>query len=81
MNKGKKLRLCKQCGRKRFCTRERVPGNTFKYTCSKGHIWVIEGLTLERVNLVTEDVIQGSLRNLFDRDDTFFKVLSRNEQK
>lgn len=78
MNKGLKLRLCKECGRKRFCTRTRIPGHNFRYVCSKGHEWVLKGVTGERVIAVMQEVLtEEKLKGLFDRDDTFFRQLKR----
>ena len=77
MNKGLKLIFCKECNRKRFCSRVSIPGYNFKYTCSKKHSWTIKGLTTERIVAAMEDVIFPSIKNLFDRDDVFYRVLNK----
>lgn len=76
--KGLKLRLCKECKKKRFCKRERIPGHNFRYTCSKGHIWVLKGVTAERVVSVMEEILTPEkLSSLFNRDNAFYKELKR----
>ena len=78
MNKGLKLRLCKECKRKRFCKRERIPGHNFRYTCSKGHTWTLKGVTAERViSIMGEMFTYEKLSSLFERDNAFFKELKR----
>jgi len=47
MNKGLRLLYCKKCKRKRYCNRVSIPNYNFRYTCSKGHSWIIKGVTLE----------------------------------
>lgn len=74
-NKGKRLVLCKKCKRKRFCTRVPIPGHNFRYTCNYGHSWEIEGVTVERIVSVMEEVLIPKLKGLFDRDDIFYKRL------
>ena len=76
-NKGLKLRLCRECKRKRFCKRERIPGYNFRYTCSKGHTWTIEGFTVERLNAAMESIIIPKLTDLFNRNDAFYRALKR----
>lgn len=76
--KGSKLLNCNECKRRRFCTRISLPGYYFKWTCSKGHSWVIKGITSERINAVMKDIFsKNKLQGLFERDDAFFKELRR----
>lgn len=78
MNKGLKLRLCKECGRKRFCQRIRIPNHNFRHTCSKGHTWIIKGITLERIQSVMEETFtEDKLRGLFERDNAFYSALKK----
>jgi len=75
-NKDLKLRFCEKCKRKRFCKRERIPSHNFRLTCSKGHTWILKGITVERVMSVMEETFtRDKLKRLFDRDDTFYKSL------
>lgn len=76
MNKDLKLKFCKKCNRKRFCRKEAILGNNFKITCSKGHSWIVEGFTIERVNAVLMDVFTPEkVSKLFERYDIFYKSL------
>ena len=75
-NKGLVLRFCKECKRKRFCSKIPVPGYNFRYTCSKGHSWIIKGVTIERINAAFKDVfIDNKLMDIFERDDTFYRSM------
>jgi hypothetical protein len=76
-NKGLKLRFCKACNRNRFCKKEPIPDYNFKYTCSKGHAWILEGITLERITAVWADIVYPQIKNLFERDNIFYKELKR----
>jgi len=78
MNKGKVLRTCEECKRKRFCTKVSIPGHNYRFTCSKGHIWIIKGITLERIeSAMREHFTAEKLKGLFERDDIFFSELNR----
>lgn len=79
MNKGKRLVFCKKCNRKRFCTRIPIPGFNFRYTCSKGHSWEIEGVTAERVVAAMEEHLLPNIKNLFEREDTFFREMMKRK--
>jgi hypothetical protein len=77
-NKGLRLVRCVECNRKRFCSRESIANYNFKYTCSKGHTWVIKGVTAERVVAAMKDTFtKEKLTGLFDRDDAFYKELTK----
>lgn len=75
MNKGLTLRFCKECNKKRFCKRERIPGFNFRYTCSKSHSWTLKGVTLERVVEAQKDIVGRALEQLFNRDNAFYKQM------
>lgn len=78
MNKGLTLRYCSECKRNRFCSRTRIPGVNFRYVCSKGHTWIIKGVTMERVHAALEENFnQLTLENLFNRNDTFYDLLKK----
>jgi hypothetical protein len=77
MNKGKRLRFCKACDRKRFCSRVPIPGFNFKITCSKGHTWIIQGITAERLQAAFEEVMLPKIKDLFNRDDIFYRSIKR----
>jgi hypothetical protein len=78
VNKGLKLLFCKECNRKRFCSRIPIPGYYFKWTCSKKHSWIVIGMTLERVNAAIQDAFDvNKMKNLFDRDDIFWRRLKK----
>lgn len=78
MNKGFKLVFCKKCNRKRYCTRVPIPGHNFRWTCSKGHSWIIKGVTIERVISIMQDILnKETLESLFNRDNTFYQSLKR----
>lgn len=76
-NKGKYLKLCPECKRKRYCTRVPVSGHNFRITCSKGHAWIIEGITVERLDAALCDVFSSDkLTELFNRDDVFYRKMN-----
>ena len=78
MNKGLRLRFCKECNRKRFCKRKRIPGHNFEITCSQGHVWILRGITTERVVAAMEEVLTPErLKGLFDRDNAFYSALRK----
>lgn len=78
MNKGLKLRFCKECNRKRYCSKVSIPSYNFRITCSKGHSWIIEGITIERINAALSDAInKNTLENLFNRTDTFYTTFKK----
>ena len=76
-NKGLRLLYCKECKRKRYCSSVPIPGYNFRKTCSKGHSWTIQGITLERIDAMVKDTIAhtGRLKDLFERDDWFYRRL------
>ena len=74
-NKGKRLIFCKECNRKRFCIKE-IWNSKFRYTCSKGHIWIDNSKTSQIIILEIEQLIP-KLKDLFNRDDIFFSKLKR----
>lgn len=73
MNKGLRLLYCKECKRKRYCSSVPIPGYNFRKTCSKGHSWILKGMTLERIDAMTKDFIKGRFTDLFNRDDMFYR--------
>ena len=78
MNKGLKLRFCKECGCKRFCSKISIPNHNYRFTCSKGHTWILVGITLERIESAMRETFNPErLKNLFERDDTFFRALKK----
>ncbi len=77
MNKGLKLRFCKACNRKRFCKKESVPNYNFKFTCKMGHSWIIEGVTLERINAAVSDIVLPQIKNIFERDNAFYRAIKK----
>lgn len=77
-NKGKILLNCKECNRKRFCTKESRTGFWFEYKCSKGHIWKLKSITAAGVATMMEQVFTPEkMKSLFERDDTFYRTLKR----
>lgn len=76
MNKGLKLLFCKQCNKKRFCSKVVIPGTNYRYTCSQGHSWVQQGITAARVALALEELIP-KIRKSFERDDMFYRRLMK----
>ena len=76
MNKGLVLRLCKECNKKRFCSKIPIPSHNYRFTCSKGHSWIIKGITLERIESAMKDTFSSDkLTSLFERDNVFYKRL------
>ncbi len=76
-NKGLKLRYCKECKKKRFCHKISVPNYNFKYTCSKGHSWILEGLTTERLDAALKDTFKFD--RIFEKDNLFYEELRRRK--
>lgn len=79
MNKGLKLRFCKECNRKRYCQRIQIPDYNFRFICSKGHEWILQGVTSERIQSALTEIILPNIKNSFERDDTFFKELGKRK--
>lgn len=77
MNKGKVLRLCKECGKKKFCTKVRIPGHNYRFECNKGHTWTIQGITAERVQAAIEDILLPKIKDIFERDNVFYTTLRK----
>lgn len=75
MNKGLKLRFCKECGRKRFCKSDRVTNYNLSYICSKGHHWIVETSRFDKINMMSADMVLPTIKELFNRDNIFFKML------
>ena len=77
-NKGKRFIKCKECNKKRYCSRIPAPNISHKYTCSKDHSWIWKDSTTERVVAFMKDLFtEYNLSKLFDRDDIFYKTISR----
>ena len=75
MNKGKRLVFCKECNRRRFCIKE-IYNSKFRYTCSKGHIW-IDNSKCSQIIAIEIERISPKLMNLFERDDLFHRNLKK----
>lgn len=80
MNKGLILKYCEQCKRKRFCSCISIPNHNFKYTCSKKHSWIIQGITFKNVDRHLKNIIVPKIKNLSEQDSTFFKQLKGKNQ-
>lgn len=76
-NKGLRLMYCKECKRKRYCKKIPIPNYNFRYVCSQGHWWEIVGVTLERINAAWTDIIGPTIKNLFERNDTFYRSIKK----
>ena len=74
-----KIRICKECNRKRriFDLGYRHPGNDtyHMFECSQGHKWEYKISKTEEVSLIMKKFFEDKVRNIFDRDDTFFKSI------
>lgn len=77
MNKGLRLLFCKKCNRKRFCKRIPIPNYNFRYTCSKGHSWEIEGITVERISAMWADIALPKIKDLFERQNAFYEAIRK----
>ena len=76
MNKGLTLHFCKVCKRKRYFSKVPIPNHNYKWTCSKGHTFIAEGVTVERVMSVMNEFFSSEkMRNIFNRDDIFYKYI------
>ena len=71
-----RIRICKQCGKKRRIYRTFKP-DYWIYRCSQGHQWEVKILRTEEIVQIMEDVFLAKVKNLFDRDDTFYKSIKR----
>lgn len=76
-NKGKKLKFCFQCNRKRYCSYVSLPDDYRKIICSKGHEWIVKLATTERIINILKETIVDKIGNLFDRDNIFFKHIKK----
>ena len=79
MNKGKKLKLCPICNRKRYCFgRVLLPAREWKkWTCSKGHNWDVKIGSIAQIIAIEIERISPKLMNLFERDDLFYRNLKK----
>lgn len=78
MNKGLKLRFCKECNKKKFVSRIPIPGHNYRFTCNKGHTWIIKGITAERVVSVMQEIFnKTTLESLFNKDNAFYRTFKR----
>lgn len=72
---------CKQCNRKRWIYdlgHKTVGRETYHvWKCSKGHQWEVRILRTEEITMIMESVMRDKVKNLFDRDDTFYKSIKR----
>ena len=76
-NKGKRYILCKECKRKRYHSKVAIPDYNFKWTCSKGHSWIEIGITLNRINAIWQDIVGSRIKDLFERENVFYRALKR----
>ena len=76
-NKGKRYINCKECKRKRYCSKVPIPSYNFRWTCSKGHSWIEEGITLNRITAMWQDIVGDKIKDLFERDSAFYRVIKR----
>lgn len=72
-NKGKKLHLCAECGRKRFCS-VTVQGGWRQFVCSRGHLWSAEVGTVEKINLVLLNALLPEFQKMF-AESPFLKYI------
>ena len=75
-NKGKLLKYCPECKKKRFCTWN-WGLHRKDWVCSKGHKWAMPELPLEKIMRAEIDAITPKLKTLFNHDDAFFKNVRR----
>lgn len=75
MNKGKKYIFCKECHRWRYCSKE-IYNSRFRFTCSKGHIWIDNSKASSIVATEMERIIP-KLQDFFNRDDTFYSNIKK----
>lgn len=75
-NKGKYFLFCKECDRKRYCQNIPIPNHNYKKICSRGHEWVIEGITVERLNSAMNSAFDSAkIADIFSRNDAFYARL------
>jgi hypothetical protein len=78
-NKGKRYFFCKECDRKRYVISidigMRNGHDLEERTCSKGHKW--EVVVGPNTRIIKEEInrILPKLKELFERDDSFFANL------
>lgn len=79
MNKGLKLILCPTCKRKRFCSyRYLLPAREWtEWTCSKKHKWTVQVGKLSQIIAIELENVLPKLKDLFNRDDTFYTHLRK----
>lgn len=74
-NKNKQYITCKECKRKRYCSKIIIPDYNFRWTCSKGHSWIEIGITASRLALIMKEQLLPKIKNLFERNNAFFAAL------
>lgn len=76
-NKGKRYIFCKECNRKRYCSKKSKSDDYREWTCTLGHSWIVKLPTLERLNNTLLELIIPKVKKLFERDDIFYKNLKK----
>lgn len=76
-----KIFICKQCNRKRWIYDlgyKKTGLDTYHvWECSKGHHWENKILRTEEIVNIMKEVFVDNVKNLFDRDDIFYKSIRR----
>jgi len=72
-----KYGICKECKTKRRIFYLGSRGDYRKYRCSKGHTWEVEILGTEKIAGIMQEVMLKHIKNIFERDDTFYKNLKK----
>lgn len=76
-NKGKRYLECPTCKRKRYCVSIKLGHDYINRVCSKGHSYKFKlGIPSQIINLEIEKLIP-KIKTLFERDDTFFRLMRR----
>lgn len=76
-NAGARLVQCPECKRRRYSRRVEIPGCNYRWTCSQGHSWVAQGITLERVDLALRARMLPNLETLLSGDSPLYVLLKK----
>lgn len=74
-NKGKKLKPCKECGRKRFCSSKQLNKDWREISCSRGHAWREEIVTIDKINASIMTYLIPSIREMYDAPNPLLEYL------
>lgn len=69
------VRVCPECRAKRYIYEDELTKDHRNYHCSKGHKWSVKRAHLDKIIELELETLGDRVKNLFERDDIFYKEL------